>query len=207
MAEVITFVNYQPPRRYDTLPWTAARIYEATTEGGTETLIDTITLSPVDTDPAVPAARNFTTENGTAPELWYRIVFVDGTGDTSTPTEAIQNVPSAAAPAVQAYATVDELFRLLEIRTPTAAQTDAGHRVLDAAALEIDSYIGRASPYPDPPALVVEVNLERAIEHWSQSYAPYGVFQASGVPILTARDSFRRHAHKLLPLKESFGVA
>lgn len=207
MAEVVTFENYRPPRRYDALPWTQVRVYEAAAEDAAWTLIDTIALTPVDADPSAPALRDFTTENATAPGQWYQVTFADADGDTSIPTQPVQNIAGPGAPSVQAYATTTELFRLLEMRAPTPAQTEAAQRVLDAAALEIDSYIGRAAPYDDPPALVVEVNLERAIEHWHQSFAPYGVFQSSGVPILTARDTFVRHAHKLLPLKESFGVA
>lgn len=207
MAEVVTFENYRPPRRYDALPWTTVRVYEASTKDGAYTLIDTVTLTPVDADPTNPALRDFTTENGTAAEQWYRVDFTDATGDQSVPTQPVQNIAGAGPPLVQAYATTTELFRLLEMRAPTPQQTEAAQRVLDAAALEIDSYIGRAAPYDDPPALVVEVNLERAIEHWHQSFAPYGVFQSSGVPILTARDTFVRHAHKLLPLKESFGIS
>lgn len=107
-----------------------------------------------------------------------------------------------------AYATQAELARVLELRTPTPAQQEAMDRCLDAATYEVDSYIGHDGQYAEPyPALAVEVTLERAVEHWSQSFAPYGVFQASGQPILTARDTFVRHAHKLLPLKESFGIA
>jgi hypothetical protein len=111
-----------------------------------------------------------------------------------------------------AYATVTELARLLELRSPSSPQTDAMQRCLDAATYEIDSYVGHdltiGEQYPVPyPPLAVEVTLERAVEHWSQSFTPYGVFQASGQPILTARDTFIRHAHKLLPLKTEFGVA
>lgn len=107
-----------------------------------------------------------------------------------------------------AYATIAELARVLELRAPSGAQTDAMDRCLTAATYEVDSYIGHDTQYLAPyPPLAVEVTLERAVEHWSQSFTPYGVFQASGVPILTARDTFIRHAHKLLPLKESFGIA
>lgn len=107
-----------------------------------------------------------------------------------------------------AYATVEELARVLELRTPTPAQTEAMQRCLDAATFEVDSYVGHDAQYVAPyPALAAEVTLERALEHWHQSFAPYGVFQASGQPILTARDTFIRHSHKLLPLKETFGIA
>jgi hypothetical protein len=109
-----------------------------------------------------------------------------------------------------AYAEVAELARILQIGTPSAAQSEALQRVLDAAATEIDSYLGRAEPMPDPPpALVVEVNLERGAEHWKQEQSPFGfvILGGESPPGMASRDSFKRHAATLLPLKESWGVA
>lgn len=107
-----------------------------------------------------------------------------------------------------AYTTVDELARVLELRNPSSAQTDAMQRCLDAATFEVDMCVDHDEQYPAPyPPLAVEVTLERAVEHWSQSFTPYGVFQASGQPILTARDTFIRHGKKLTKLKERFGIA
>jgi hypothetical protein len=110
------------------------------------------------------------------------------------------------------YATVAELQELLRIPAPTPTQTTAMTRVLDAAAQEIDWELGysAASPAPDPaPPLVVEVNLERATEHWKQSYSPFGVIAIGPEtePIVAARDSWYRHARKLAPLKTTYGVA
>ena len=85
-------------------------------------------------------------------------------------------------------------------------------RVLEAAAVEIDWELGYTSlvPAPDPPPpLVVEVNLERAVEHWRQSSSPFGVIGigAESEPVVTARNSWYRHHLKLAPLKVSQGVA
>jgi hypothetical protein len=83
-------------------------------------------------------------------------------------------------------------------------------RVLTAAAFEIDSELDRTgsfgSPYPD---LVVEVNLERAVEHWRQQESPFGLIGLGAeLPAeRTARDSWERHAHKLAPLKQQWGLA
>ena len=208
MAEVITFLRYRPPARFDSLPWTDVLIEEAATEDGTYTQIDSIALSPLDVDPSDPLYRDFTTEQGTAPELWYRIRFADATADVSQPTTPIQNLAAVTVPDVLAYATVEELQRILKIRTPTAEQTIAMQRVLDAAALEIDAEVGRTSPYPVAPQLVVEVNLERAVEHWQQQESPFGIIDLGAAgPSFTARDSWERHAHKLAPLKEEWGLA
>ena len=93
-------------------------------------------------------------------------------------------------------------------------------RVLDVAAGEIDSEIGftldddgeQESPLAGwQIALATEVNLERAVEHWQQQEAAFGLMglgsEFGGGVERIARDSWDRHAHKLAPLKQSFGIA
>jgi len=107
-----------------------------------------------------------------------------------------------------AYATTVELARILNL-TPSPAQEVALGRVLEASAEEIDSYLGRAEPFADPPpALVVEVNLERAAEHWKQEQSPFGIVVLGGEmpPGHAGGNTWRRHAKTLLPLKQSWGV-
>ena len=110
------------------------------------------------------------------------------------------------------YAAVAELQTLLRLDSPTATQTAAMERCLEAAATEIDWELGytAARPAPDPPPpLVVEVNLERAVEHWRQTMSPFGVIGigAESEPIVTARNSWYRHHLKLAPLRAHEGVA
>lgn len=202
MSVVVSFENYRPTPRYDSIAWTEVRIEEAVTSVGPWTLIDTQPLTPVDADPSQPMLRSFTTENGTDTELWYRLVFADATGDILGPTFPVQNVPSRAP-----YATVDELAALLRVRV--SDRSDALQRVLETAAYEIDQELGRILPFSPPPALVVEVNLERAVEHWQQMQSPFGVIGLGSdvTPAFVSRDSWDRHAHKLAPLKESWGIA
>lgn len=111
-----------------------------------------------------------------------------------------------------AYADVAELQVLLRIDSPTTLQAEAMQRALDEAAAEIDWELGYSpdTPAPDPPpALVVGVNLDRAVEHWRQSYSPFGVIGvgAESEPIVTARNSWHRHHLKLAPLRTRQGVA
>jgi hypothetical protein len=111
-----------------------------------------------------------------------------------------------------AYAGIEELQLLLRLEAPTAEQLDAMQRALDAAAEEIDWELGYTvdTPAPSPPpALVVSVNLDRATEHWKQSYSPFGVLPQGGEaePIVTARNSWYRHHLKLAPLKLAQGIA
>lgn len=211
MAVAITFTRYLPPARFDEptpLPWTEVRIEEATEEDGTYTLIDTIVLDPVEPDPTDPIYRSFTTENGTDEDLWYRIIFADADGDVTIPTLPVQNTASVTPPSVSAYGTVNELARLLKIRTPTAEQETAMQRVLDTAALEIDAELGRTTPYTTVPALAVEVNLTRAVDLWHQEQIAFNVVGLdSESPIRLGSNSWERYANQLAPLKETWGLA
>jgi hypothetical protein len=92
MGQVVSFDGFTPPARFDDLAWQEVRIEEAPVPSGPWTLIDTLTLDPVDDDPADPQARNLTTEQASdEPDLWYRLVFVDADGDTSLATSPLQN--------------------------------------------------------------------------------------------------------------------
>lgn len=207
MSTVVSFENYRPPKRHDGDPWTEVQIYEAAAEDGTYAQIDTVALLPLDSDPADPLYRDFTTSAGTADEQWYRVVFADASGGTSSPTLPVQNLVGDA-PEVTAYATTEDLADVLKIRSPTGEQEVRLQRCLDAAALEIDKELGLAAPYTEPPALVVEVNIERAVEHWQQGQQPFGIVGMGDTgAAYIARDSWDRHAHKLAPLKVSWGIA
>lgn len=119
------------------------------------------------------------------------------------------------------YIEPDELSRVLRLRQPSEAQGTALQRVIDTAYGEIGAEIGTAWvtaaeatwPWaPDVPsaaagALVAEVNLERAVEHWQQQESPFGVLELGDVPTVTAKDSWDRHANKLAPMKRSWGIA
>lgn len=215
MSQVITFENFVPPARYDSIPWTDYAIEESDTTAEPDettvwTEIDTGSLSPVDSDPANPVARSLTTELASdTMSLWYRIIFEDATGDVTLPTAPIQNNAD-----IPTYATVHELARILKIRNPTTEQRAAMRRVLITATGEIDAEIDLASDADDLASwqlhLTNEVCLERATEHWRQMEAPFGLVGVGGDlggVERVARDSWDRHAHKLAPLKNQWGLA
>ena len=130
-------------------------------------------------------------------DYWYRIIFADSTGDTSVPTTPVQNVTGGTVPTVSAYTEVAELTRVLGFTSaPSPEQTVAMQRVIEAASAWIDSYLAPGAPYfPAPyPALVIQVNLERAVEHWKQEQSPFGLIAMGGetAPAFAARNSWRR---------------
>lgn len=208
MSVVVTLEDFRPSPRYDGEPWTDAQIYEGTASTGVFTLLETQALTPVDADPENPAYRNFTTDLGTADELWYQIVFVDADMSTGQPTAPIQNLADDRP----VYASVAELAQLLRVNA--TQRHNSLMRVLKSAADEIDHEVGTvdimgvAPPYSNPPAVARQVNLERAVEHWRQEQSPFGIVGLGDEnSAYTARDTWDRHAHKLAILKGSWGIA
>lgn len=108
-----------------------------------------------------------------------------------------------------AYVTLEEFVRQLGLDSPTPERLADAQQAIDAAAEEIDSYLGYTTeaPAPDPvPALVVTVNIDRGKEHFR--HLAFGVLNQGPetVPVLTFSNTWRRHAQKLLPLKTAWGV-
>lgn len=111
-----------------------------------------------------------------------------------------------------AYATVDELQFRLRIDNPTKLQLAGLQRVLDAAAGEIDWFLGTTvNPLvydAEEVAIVTEVNLRRALEFWHEGLVAYGTQGlGSDVPLRAPRVPFERHAAALAPLRHSWPVA
>lgn len=84
MSLTRTFEDFAPPARFDKDPFTKAIIEEANAEDGDWTPIEEVTLDPVDADPSKPQTRNFTTDNAQLDPAWYRIIWKDASGDTSS---------------------------------------------------------------------------------------------------------------------------
>jgi hypothetical protein len=121
----------------------------------------------------------------------------------------------------RAYTTVDELARVLRLRQPSrrrARRCSGARHELRRDRPEIGTSWPTAdeATWPEAPdapdvaagALIAEVNLERAVEHWQQQESPFGVIGlGESVPTVTAKDSWDRHANKLAPMKRSWGIA
>ena len=106
------------------------------------------------------------------------------------------------------YGTTDELARILKIRSPTADQLTAMERVLASASGEVNAEIDRTDAIAGwQVQLATEVTLERAVEHWQQEEVPYGIWENALGPVVVGRDTWDRHALKLAPLKQQWGLA
>src|SRR5262245_29228250 len=105
-----------------------------------------------------------------------------------------------------AYATIDELAAALRI-TVTTANTASLQACLDAAAVEIDDAVDRTDPIAAGDPLANRVNIVRGVEWYKANDAAFGVLGVSDTGTLQApRNTMRRHAITLLPLKQLFGI-
>jgi hypothetical protein len=216
---IVSFADYTPPARFDSIPWTEVRIEEndnavlADTVNWTQ--IDALDLATdttpagLDPDPAAPEARSFTTSLASStPELWYRVIFADGSANVSLPSLAIQNIE-----VVDPYATTDEFFRIIKKTNPSTEQVAAAQRDLATATLEINAEIDFSSSHdplgPDELALVNGVCLDRAADLWRHRESAPGILGVvdEGVPTTPGRYSFARYISRLSPLKDQWGIA
>jgi len=208
MTEVVSFNDYLPSARYDGNPWTEAQIDEAETFDGPWTTIDTITFDVPDPDPANPGERSFTTPNGTAPDLWYRVIFLDDAAGQSMPTTPVQNTGSQSAP----YATTDDLFRVLSKNNPSAAQIVAAQGDLDTATIEINKEIDLSDDHAPLTAEELElcrgVCIDRAADLWRHRESAPGILGIvdESSPPTTGRYSFARYIARLSVIKDQWGV-
>ena len=197
-------------------------VFEAVIDTGQTGLTGAITVEANDNQGAlaIPATAAGITEIAagvyaaglTSPSAagQYTLIWRDGAGavlgiDDLTVTGS---APGDPLPPPDMYASVDELARILKIRSPTVDQQAAMERVLIAASGEVNSEIDRTDDLPAwGVMLATEVALERAVEHWQQEEVPYGIWENALGPVVVGRDTFDRHALKLAPLKQLWGFA
>ena len=213
MSEVISFDDILPAARFDGNPWTGAQIGEAEAFDGPWTVIDTIVAADwepagPDADPADPQERSFTTPNGTAPDLWYRVIFLDDAAGQSMPTTPVHNTGSQSAP----YATTDDLFRILKVRAPSADQIVAAQGDLDTATIEINKEIDLSDDHAPLTAEELElcrgVCIDRAADLWRHRESAPGILGIvdESSPPTTGRYSFARYIARLSVIKDRWGV-
>jgi predicted transcriptional regulator len=196
--------------------------YEAVFQSGLPGLVGTVALGLLDnqgayTDPLdttgiieTPSGSGIYVANRTSPavEGQYTLLWsIDGSTDPGSVT-AEELVVTFGTPG-SVYGSVDELARILKISAPTVAQTAAMSRCLEAASWQADSYMARTTPFTDERQLELVTNAvyDIAREHWQQSEVAFGIWEGAIGAVVIARDTFARHAFKLLSLKQGFGLA
>jgi len=112
-----------------------------------------------------------------------------------------------------AYATTDELFRVLKVRTPSDDQTAAAQGDLDTATIEIDAELdwasGHAAATTEQLELLKGVCIDRAADLWRHRESVPGLLgtgEELAVPG-TGRYSFARYVTRLAVFKDQWGIA
>jgi hypothetical protein len=117
------------------------------------------------------------------------------------------SAPLDPGPPPDVYGTVDELFRLLKIRTPTVEQTAAAERIMVAASTDVNLRMDRTTGLDAGElAIATDATYQRAEERWNESEVPFGAIgldNPSG-PVFASRSS--RALQQLTRIKERFGV-
>ena len=86
---VVNLTDYVPPARYDNIAWAQGQIWYSPDNNSDYTLLSTVTLAPVDSNPAEPLTRNFTVSNAPTAAGWLYVTFVDALGNQA-PTNPVQ---------------------------------------------------------------------------------------------------------------------
>lgn len=124
MSVVVTLVGYTPPARADGFAFTKAKVQESADGKTAWSDRETITLSPVDTDPEHPISRDLTTTHATIPAGgFYRVVWIDAAANESAPT-----APSVDASELAGgiRPTVTDVANLLRARTKVKGGVEIG---------------------------------------------------------------------------------
>lgn len=161
MSFTHSFIGYKPPVRYDGDPWTQVRIEESATEDGTYAEVETLALSPIDTDPTAPASRSVTTDEASLEQGWFRLIFLDAE-DQAAP--ASTPVYSPATSDTVAFATAAQVATRLG-RSLTTLEEAQINGVLEGIAGLMRAEAGKTDDWtPDPiPSALREMSIQKAI--------------------------------------------
>lgn len=138
---LITFKGYKPQPREDGIPWITIVIEESADGITSWAEIDRFPVDPVDVDPSQPASRDFTTENGTIFNGWYRISFLDVQGNIAL-TEARQNTI-----ATEILANLDDINANLDAEMIVATADNTKYIQISVARV-VRAYLSRIIDNP-----------------------------------------------------------
>ena len=175
MSQVVSFIEDQPSPRYDSLPWTEVKIEEGTAS-----------IGPGCSSTPSPSPRSTPTREPGLPRLHHErgirrrrpLVQADVLRRCRRLRAAHHSRPEHGRgqahlrQRVRARATAEGERGYTRPRTTPGA---GGVLVQIDQEIGTTDILGTALPYGSPPAIVSEVCLERAVEHWQQNQSPYGI--------------------------------
>ncbi|HEX5592029.1 MAG TPA: hypothetical protein VFX35_01635 [Solirubrobacterales bacterium] len=127
MARVLTLADFRPGERVDGVAWSQVRVEQADKPAGDWGAVKTLSLEPLDANPADPALRSVTIE---VEKDWVRLVFLDGEGGEDAPC------PMVYAPGPSFRPTLGQVSALMRARTYSSeGNAEDPMSVLPGAAL------------------------------------------------------------------------
>lgn len=176
----VSFEDFIAPERFDGLPWVRVLIDESLAEGGPWNRIDSIPLVPLDTDPAHPRTREFSTNLATLAAGWYKVSWQDLSGqiNEAQPIHNVQHSRPEFWPAISDVGALlrarttdtngNELGTFTDATRPTAQQAED---MIGNAARDVAIKIGNDIPDNLVPAAQSLVTLKAAM-YIELSYFP-----------------------------------
>jgi hypothetical protein len=172
VSRAVTLPALYPSPRFDSLPWTRARIESAGEDQESWEEVDTVDLTDVDEDPEKPGVRSLTAViPDDAP--WARVVYLDAAGHSDEPGPAI------ATSGIQYKPTVKDVAALLRARTYSdSAEPDDDAEDTDAGGTQIGTFTDNTNPTADE----VKETIDQAADDVSMVVGirlPAAVFKAA----------------------------
>ena len=134
---VRSFTGFRPSARYDEVPWNRVQIEESAEEDTGYSVIETLSLTPLDSDPATPLARNFTTAEALLDDAWYRLTFLDAS-DNEDPVPNPVHYPEP-----EGYPTTAELVSESQVTELTGLEFAQQEALRTAAIVAVESFCGQ----------------------------------------------------------------
>ncbi|HUB99102.1 MAG TPA: hypothetical protein VMS11_04695 [Solirubrobacterales bacterium] len=156
MPRVITLSDFRPSERVDEKAWIGARIEETDDPSGSWEEVESVTLDPVDEDPAEPTLRSFT---AAASKAWIRIVFLDEDGGEDAPSPMVFVAGSPFRP------TLAQVSAILRARTYSGAEPDPDNPMdVLAGGVVLGEFVGdKAETIEDDLIPKACIDVERAV--------------------------------------------
>ena len=179
-------------------PWTQVLIYEAASQNGPWTLIDTQNLSAlpggVDVDPKQPQSRSFTTVQAQLVEGWYQVNFKDAAAHVAVfdPIHNVEDLPQEWLPTITDVALLtitrtkdkygNELGTFTSATRPTNVQTseiivDAADKVTDTIGSNIPEVLWRDAAAVIAERAAMDIELAYFPEQVNTDRSPYRLLE------------------------------
>lgn len=206
MGYVVSFSDYTPAARFDAVPYTHVVVQESATQTGTFSQIDDQPLVPVDLDPAVPQPRDVTTGNAVLDRGWYKLVFMDAVGNTSSSSAVYYNNIEPLTDAVPTVETIrqqtDVGFAEYGYPPPAPGDPDRLQFILDESVSELQYLLAQKSVVLDPAAVpnpAMALLVRRAL----RALVEYNVLAKQQTNVATASDFDMIQSQSIGPISES----